>query len=285
MGLLGASPLFGRSVALKNVYSKELAFGSFAYSSFANPNNNNNNNSNVDTNINTISDPDTNPHRSRTIKTYKGGISGLKGKLPDKLPNITGDWSVDGLTRYETDLFDSVSWVSNYFKLMNQDLSKHKNKFIYPDLDHKLVSLEDIYEYTYDFSKPHPRNSNCVIRVSVPSLNLDGEASQRLRHLAGDNYDPKNDLIEITITTPEERSLASVEDEWVENRYQAFGALQSLIKIAKNPKLIEGLKDINNNDADKKQIDKLFKSLSKKPIFVERKRETATGFPEHWKLN
>lgn len=79
---------------------------------------------------------------------------------------LTGNYSKDGLGKYDVDFLETLEWTSKSIKSL-QSVKPIKNTF---KKGKEYMCFQIKEEYKYDYTKPQPRNNSCVLLVKVNEL-------------------------------------------------------------------------------------------------------------------
>jgi hypothetical protein len=163
--------------------------------------------------------------KAKTLVPEKSGLGTLE------LETLTGNLDVDGINRYELDFIEAADFTGDLLLKMQNDTEKLKSlhKEFEPKGD---ICIEFREDYTYDFSKPAPINSQTKVHVKVSSVVENGHQRHTLLLLAGKQYSPYTD----TITLVDETNDSEKQNDAAFDRYTILEncskQLQEMLKIA-----------------------------------------------------
>ena len=139
---------------------------------------------------------------ANTIKRPKKGAPAAPSKGPkngDFVTELSGDTAIDGLHRYEVDLFETEKWTSKMITEMEKMKSTLKPlPFIEPK---KTICIVSSKTYTSDCCKPPipEYHKDVTMFCNVLDLQLNDKEMHAFLLLAGNTYDPISKTIKWTI--------------------------------------------------------------------------------------
>ncbi|KAI9203451.1 mitochondrial ribosomal subunit protein-domain-containing protein [Polychytrium aggregatum] len=166
--------------------------------------------------------------RSAAGSRIAGPIATESHWVPSK---IVGNMDQDGLSRFDLDFTETCEWTKELLLKMKHDhaLLKSFHKEYRPRnlKDGQVVCVETTHRFTYDFSKPQPKNSAVSLHARVSELGLSPKEHHKFLLLSGSDYDPYTDVVTLTRT---EEDSAYVR----KNIIAAHDILKRMIEESKN---------------------------------------------------
>ncbi|KAJ1534625.1 hypothetical protein HK096_003670 [Nowakowskiella sp. JEL0078] len=194
---------------------------------------------------------------ARTAPTKKGSLN---------LKKLTGNFNIDGLSRYDVDFLETVSWTKNLMEKMKHDLKvlqtqaeEAAEKHAYAPSEVNSVCFQNHELLTYDFSRPVPETESDLLHCRISTLNLTPEQKTRLIVLSGSAYNPNKDVVTLKLSDDE----ATMKKFPFVRRAKLLLSLEQLINESKSVIENKSLADVAQN--------------------ARRPKRGGMEFPEKWK--